>query len=273
MKHIKISFLVILLVSLMCSAIHAEDWTEKVLPITPGSGIDTDTELDLAVEPMTVSYATVIKRGKVLKLIVLLKNTTDSVLEVSSSYRFEGYHDGERIFRRGMTTGFPKIAEPGDYFITTATYEADGKKTISFINKVGYSHNFSLSNESYSDELKIVDIFRETGMGMLQIEIRNTSEEKIFDGSEAAVQLFFINEQGKIVGWKRFLNADAVVPGGKRISGGIIGMGAVLSKEYAIVHDYLTEIKDVFIEEINSGKIKVKATGIPSLSKRFRTFN
>lgn len=264
MKSLKISFLILLSILLVTSITYANNWMEEELPITPGSGIQTEMELELKIDPMQVSYATVVKQNKTLSFIMVLKNSTDKIMKPSLGYAFGGYHDGERIFRRGVGTGvFPGVIMPGEYFVTSANYNADDEKTISFINALLYSQDFTEFNESYSKNLKITEIFIESGM--LQIEIKNTSEEEIL--KDTNVQLFFFNQQDQLIGWKQFWGSDPVVPGGTRELGGMIGSGAVLIEEYATYHDFVTEVEQDFVEAIHSGEIKVEATGVPTFSE------
>lgn len=263
-KSLKISFLVVFSVLLVGSITYANNRLEEELPIIPGSGIQTEMDLDLKIDPMQVSYTTVVKQGKSLSFIMVLKNNTDKIIEPDIAYAFGGYHDGEQIFRRGAASGvFPEIIKPGEYFVTTFHYKADDSATISFINELLYSQDFNESTGSYSKDLKVSKIFIESGT--LQIEIKNTSRDEILKSTN--VQLFFFNQQNQIIGWKQFFGSDAVVPGGVRKLGGMIGAGAVLSEKYAIHHEYTSEIKQGFIEKIYSGEIKVQATGVPTFSE------
>lgn len=257
MKYLKILFLTLLSLLLIGLFTFAENWEDQILPIKPGSGIDTNIEMELDVAPMEISYGTVLKKEKSINFLLLLKNSTDKDLEVGNR-SVKGYHESTRIFTRTSTLFYtPKIIEPGDYFITTFSYQTEGDKTISFIDRAKYSYNFSESKKSYTKNLQVTNISK-SGWGILQVKLSNISEDKFIKSNKTSMQLLFFNKDGLIIGWKNFLGtSDTVVPGGERVTRSPINMGVKLSGNYSAEN---------LIDKIHSGEVEVRVIGIPVLS-------
>ena len=227
-----------------------------IFPITPGLGVDTDIEMDLEASPMDISYATAVKQDESLFIMILLKNNTEYSLSPSMGYSFAGYHNDKRILRRGVGAAVVQVVKPGQYLMVTHSYPADDPRTISFINKISYSQNFSKTDETPPENLILSGISQSNGA--VEVELKNTSEDQFIE--LATFQLFFVNQKDEIVGWEQFYLTDTVVPGAKTNTSN--WTGGLFSKKYANIHDSYFSVKNSLFTGIDTGETQVQAVGV-----------